>query len=298
MGSARIIILVVAAVAAIALMVIVGRLISHKPAPQVVAVAAPAKPMTRVVVASHDLPVGETVVAADLAWQPWPADALNPAFITDGRTAEAPAQGVPAVVAAQTSRVASAAVTAVTGGHSPMDALLGAIVKTPILANQPVTNAQLVRGGEGGYMAVVLRPGMRAFAIPVSVNTDAGGFILPGDRVDVLQAHEADAPAGNGTRQFVALTLLKNIRVLAIDQTAQPPKAGGQSAIGSVATLEVSPMDAELMTLAKAQGEVILTLRSYADVRGPSGSGGAEQFKVGTVRIVRNGVASETQVTP
>jgi pilus assembly protein CpaB len=69
MGAARILILVFAAVAAIILMVIVGNLIRHKPttAPQVA--AAPAKPMTRVVVAAHDLAIGSRLVAADLAWQ-------------------------------------------------------------------------------------------------------------------------------------------------------------------------------------------------------------------------------------
>jgi pilus assembly protein CpaB len=297
MGAVRIIILVVAAIAALILTMIVGHLISHKPAPQVVAVAAPAKPVTRVVVAAHDLPIGETLIAADLAWQSWPADALNPAFITDGRSAAAPAQGVPAAVASQTSRVAADAVSAVTGAKSPMDALLGAIVKSPILANEPVTNAKLVRGGQGGYMAVVLRPGMRAIAVPISVNSDAGGFILPGDHVDVLQAHEADLPNSNGQKSYEAQTLLHNVRVLAIDQNAQEPKNGVQASVGSVATIEVSPRDAESVAAAKAQGEMILTLRAYTDAGGPSG-GGARTVKVGTVRIIRNGQVSDVTVTP
>lgn len=297
MGAVRITILVVAAFAAIVLMVIVGRLISHKPQPPAVA-AAPAKPMTNVVVAAHDLTIGQRVAAADLKWQPWPVDAVNPAFITDGQSAAAPAPGTTAAVANQTSRVAAEAVNAVTGGHSPMEALFGAIVKTPILANEPVTSAKLVRGGEGGFMAVVLKPGMRAIAIPVDVKTDAGGFVLPGDRVDILQARQADQAGSGGQRPFVVQTLLHNVRVLAIDQNAQAPKNGAQSVIGTVATIEVSPADAEAVALAKAQGEMTLTLRSYADAGGASGGSDAGSFKIGSVRIIRNGQSSDATVTP
>lgn len=298
MGAVRITILVVAAIAAIVLMVIVGRLISHKPGPPPVVAAAPAKATTKVVVAASDLAIGQRVTAQDLKWQDWPADALNPSFVTDGQTTVAPPAGTTAAVASQTGKVAAEAVNVVTGGHSAMDALFGAIVKTPILANEPVTSAKLVRGGEGGFMAVVLKPGMRAIAIPVDVKSDAGGFILPGDRVDILQARQVDQPGSSGARPFVVQTLLHNIRVLAIDQNAQPPKNGAQSAIGTVATIEVSPADAEAVALAKAQGEMILTLRSYADAGGPSGGAGGGTFKIGTVRIIRNGQASDTTVTP
>jgi pilus assembly protein CpaB len=295
MGSARIITLVVAAVAAIALMLIVGRLISHKPASGPAPVAAPAVQTANVVVAAHDLPIGERLVSADLTTQAWPLSAVNAAYITDGQPAPAPRPGA-AGVADKTSRAATAAVNAVTGGRGPMDGLIGAIVKTPILANEPITNAKLVRGGEGGYMSVVLRKGMRAIAVPVSVNTAAGGFILPGDHVDVIQAHQGESNNG-GTRPFVVQTVLENVRVLAIDQTAQPPKNGGQSDVGAVATLEVDPAGAEHLALAKAQGEMILTLRSFADALGPS-RGGPDNGALGTVRIIRNGQISEATVTP
>lgn len=299
MGSARIITLAVAAVAALLLMFIVGRLISHKPAPAPIqAAAAPVVQTTNVVVAAHDLPVGERLVAADLTTQPWPLTAVNAAYITDGQSNPAPRPGA-AGVADKTSAAASAAVQAVTGAHGPIDGLIGAIVREPILANEPITNVKLVRGGEGGYMAVVLKKGMRAMAIPVSVNTGAGGFILPGDHVDVIQAHQIDANNG-GARPYVVESVLQNVRVLAIDQTAQPPKNGNQSDIGAVATLEVDPVEADRLALAKAQGEMILTLRSYSDAAGPSSVGAANggDARLGTVRIIRNGQISETTVTP
>jgi pilus assembly protein CpaB len=136
---------------------------------------------------------------------------------------------------------------------------------------------------------------MRAVAIPMSVNTDAGGFILPGDRVDVVQARPSDPAANGGRPGFVAQTLLRNIRVLAIDQNAQPSKGGQQSQVGSTATLEVAAADSEVLARAKAQGEVILALRPYSDAGGPSGRGEAG-LDSGQVRIFRSGQAPEVMV--
>lgn len=252
MGAVRITILCVAAVVAIGLALVVGKIVGHKPAPVAAVVAA--KPMTQVVIAHRDLPIGTKLASGDLAWQPWPLDAVNPTFITDGKSqTPAPAGDAAAVAAQKAANAAQAATSAVTGG-GPMASLYGSIVRTQILANEPVTQAKLVRGGEGGYMAVVLQPGMRAMAVPVSISTDAGGFILPGDRVDVLQAHVLQAQGTSGPRT-VSQTLLRNIRVLAIDQASQPPK-NGQSVVGAVATLEVAAADAEIVARGKAQGEI------------------------------------------
>ena len=245
--------------------------------------------MTQVLVAQKDLPAGTRLAMGDLTWQPWPADSVNPAFITDGR-AELPATNAAVAVA---NKAAAAATQAVAGG--PMEAASGSIVRIPILANEPVTQAKLVRGGEGGYMAVVLNPGMRAVAVPVSVTSAAGGFVLPGDRVDVLQGRPAD-PSGGGHPGFVAETLLRNIRVLAIDQTSDAKTV--QSMVGAVATLEVAAQDAEILVKAKSQGDMVLALRPYADANQPSGRGISDPGATGDVRIFRNGQLSDVTVTP
>src|SRR5688500_2511491 len=105
MGRSRILILAVAAVSAIALAFIV-RGLAARPAPAPVAVAPVqnAKPMAKVLVAKRDLPIGARIAETDLQWQPWPADAVNPSFITDGSVA------VPQPVAASaTDKVVKAA---------------------------------------------------------------------------------------------------------------------------------------------------------------------------------------------
>ena len=289
MGATRTAVLVVAGICAVVLMFLVRGLVAHKPPPPPAAIAAPAQPMTQVLIAHRDLAVGTRLANGDLAWQQWPADSVNPAFITNG-AAQMPATTPAAMVATKAAAVAEV----VTG--SPMDSVYGSIVREPILTNEPITQAKLVRGGEGGYMAVVLNPGMRAMAVPVTVATAAGGFVLPGDRVDVLQSHASDISNG-GKAGFVAETLLRNVRVLAIDQTSAPPK-GAQSVVGAVATLEVAAADAEILAKAKAQGEMVLALRAYSDAGGPSGRGVAGSQNTGDVRIFRNGQVSDVMVTP
>jgi pilus assembly protein CpaB len=285
MGATRsIIIVAIAAICALGAALLVGRLFVHRAPAAPVVIAAPTKPMAQVMVAQHDLPVGTALASGDLAWQPWPVDSLNPAFITDGQAPQAAAAG------------------AVTKG--PMDALYGAIVREPILAHEPVTNAKLVRGGEGGFMAVTLRPGMRALAVPVNASTAAGGFILPGDRVDVLQSHQQEGnTSGGGSALFasrsgqVAQMLLRNVRVLAIDQATKAPK-NASSVIGAVATLEVPAADADVVVRAKAQGEIILALRSYSDTGGPTVRSQPESNAGGIVRIFRDGKPTEVMVAP
>jgi len=287
MGSNRVIIpIVVAAFAAILLMLIVRGLMGHHGHPQVAAAAAQ-RPMTQVLVAHRDLPTGTRLASGDVAWQPWPADSLNPAFITDGRSAQPVQTGAVAAV----TRTAENAVAS----SAPMDAVYGAIVRVPMLANEPIVQTKLVRSGQGGYMAVMLQPGMRAVAIPIGVSTAAGGFILPGDRVDVVQARQNQgAGAGPG---YTAETLLRNVEVLAIDQASQPAK-GAQAMVGATATLEVPADDAEVLARAKAQGEVVLALRSYADAGGPMGSGGNGRQATGEVHIYRGGIVTDAMVTP
>jgi len=133
----------------------------------------------------------------------------------------------------------------------------------------------------------VLQPGMRALAIGVSVESGAGGFILPGDRVDIIQSQSDD---GVETTR----TVMTNIRVLAIDQAAAAP-ADAKAVVGAVATLELTPSDAEFIALAEQQGELILALRSYADVAGPSGRAVTSRQVRRTstaVRVWRNGQAT------
>ncbi|WP_242921920.1 Flp pilus assembly protein CpaB [Caulobacter sp. CCUG 60055] len=270
MGSPRaIILLIVAAFAAIALAVIVRGAFGHKTPTAAAPIIAAKAPTTQVLVAQRDLGVGERLAQGDLGWQAWPAGDLNPNYITDGGAPVAASAGV----AAKAEQKVAQTARAVTVGQDRMGALYGAIVKQALVKGEPVVSGKLVRGGEGGYMAVVLDPGMRAMSVPISVDKAAGGFILPGDHVDVIQSREL-AGVGPQTRPtMVSDTLLRNVRVLAIDQKTTADK-NAQAMVGAVATLEVAASAAEALARAQAQGQgqggLSLALRSLADSKGPS----------------------------
>lgn len=305
MKPARIIVICVAAVAAIGLALVVRAMGSPSREPVAVAAAAPveAEPMAKVLVAAKDLQPGQRLTEADLEWKDWPIDEVNPAFITDGSVptgspdaaaATAPAADKPEGAVAT---VARAATNLATGGAKAD--YVGSVVREPILAGEPIISRKIVRAGDSGYMAAYLEPGMRAMAIRVTVETAAGGFILPGDRVDVVLTRETNlANAGTAESErtkFSSATVMQNIKVLAIDQST---RAGDdeQTVIGATATLEVSPRDAEALALAKSEGELSLILRSYADTGGPSGRVAPTVRPASAVRVYRGG-APEVVVT-
>lgn len=293
MKPARIIVICVAAVAAIGLALVVRAMGSPSGEPAAVATAAPVetRPMAKVLVAARDLEPGQRLTEADLDWKDWPVDEVNPAFITDGSVpvpnAAPAAADKPAGAVASVTR----AVTDIASGGSKAD-YVGSVVREPILKGEPIVGRKIVRAGDSGYMAAYLEPGMRAMAIRVTVETAAGGFILPGDRVDVVLTRETNLSnmgASEGDRsKFTSATVMQNIKVLAIDQST---RAGddAQAVIGATATLEVGPRDAEALALAKSEGELSLVLRSYADTGGPSGSVTGGPRQASAVRVYRGG---------
>ena len=283
MGSARIALLVVAAIAAIGLAFIVRGMVTPK-RPEAVAAAAPAQPVVQVLVAKRELPIGTRLTPADLGWQPWPADALNAAFVTDGGAPALPAK-MPDKAVQKAARVANDMVMP----QGPMQAFEGAIVKEALAEGEPVVARKVVRAGQSGFMAVVLQPGMRAMAVPINAETAAGGFILPGDRVDVLQSR---TDSNGGSKTMLTEVLMRNVRVLAIDQNIEPAK-DARTIVGGVATLEIPAGDVEVIARGKAQGEMQLALRSYADIGGAPGRGVASRASAQGVRVFRAGQVTE-----
>ncbi|PVM91385.1 Flp pilus assembly protein CpaB [Caulobacter radicis] len=295
MNPVRIIIVLVAAASAIGLAMLMQKAVGGKSARSEVVASAPgaptldAKPMTLVLVAKRDLAIGTRLTKDDVDWKAWPADAVSPVYITNG-AAPAEAQGG----AAKVVKTAAEA-TSVLGGAPPEAAVEGAIVRDPLLAGEPIVPRKIVRGGEGGYLSVVLSPGARAMAVPVTSETAAGGFILPGDRVDVLMSRDAPTgDAGGGGKQVVAETVLQNIRVLALDQATTAEK-DAKTIVAATATLEVRPAEAEALTRAKASGPVTLALRAYTDLGGPSGVAAPTQDST-VIRINRGGQTSSIAV--
>lgn len=291
MKPARIVVICIAAVSALGLALVVRAMGNSAPAPAAAATVE-TRPMARILVAAKDLEPGKRLTDGDLAWKDWPVDEVNPAFITDGAT-PLPAKPVAEASAEKAGKAVEGAakvVREVASSGAKAD-YVGSVVREPILAGEPIIGRKIVRAGDSGYLAAYLEPGMRAMAIGVTVESAAGGFILPGDRVDVVltaQTNQGGVEGGGG--KYVAGAVLQNVKVLAIDQST---RAGDdeQAVVGATATLEVAPRDAEILAQAKAQGELSLSLRSYADTGGPSGSvrRAAAAAPGQTVRIYRGG---------
>jgi pilus assembly protein CpaB len=297
MGALRlVIVLVAAAAAAVALALVARHLTASHPSTAMAAIPPP-RPQVRVLVAKRDLKIGDRVQAEDVTWQAYPQESASAAFITGGP------------VKASLVDKAEAALSA----DPQVQALTGDLVLEPIAAKEPLTMRKLVKGGAGGFMAVKLPAGMRAMATPVTVESGAGGFILPGDHVDVIEDIKLTSAqnAGGGTpaQPIQSKTILKNITVLAIDQ-APEPKPGASSLVGATATLEIPEADIDILAKAREEGTLQLALRSHADMEGPPAAAaavaaaaqprhamrlGALQTEI-SVRIYRGAKATDVKV--
>ena len=293
MGRVRLILISLAALVIALGAAFVARGFATPRQPKTVIVqAGPApSPTVNVLVAKHDLQVGDRLDAANIGWRAWPAEGLGASFVTDGGAASVAPSGLPGQALAAAGGAAQAARTAVAGADGGrLAGWFGAVVRESVSAGEPVTDKKVVRAGASGVLAVTLQPGMRAMSLPLTADSGAGGFILPGDHVDVVQIQKT--PGG-----VQAATVMRNVRVLAIDQnTKADVKTASQ--VGTQATIELSPPQAEDMVLARAQGELTLVLRSYADAAGATSTGEIRRTaqEAPVVRVFRSGQETEVKV--
>lgn len=168
-------------------------------------------------------------------------------------------------------------------GADSQESLYGATVRQPVEAGQPLTVNAVVRQGEPGFLAAVLKPGMRAVSVPTGRVESNFGLVSSGDRVDVIlglkreDAVSATTEAASAPK-LAAQTILRDVRVLALNNQARGElqvrseddskdkdaarKANASSAHFETVTLEVSPADAEKLAVAKEVGSLQLALRS------------------------------------
>ena len=142
--------------------------------------------------------------------------------------------------------------------------LFGAMVRQTLLAHQIILPADVMRPGDHGFLAAVLTPGKRATSVGVDAVSGTAGLIWPGDHVDLILTQQIDDPAVPIGRRFAGETVLKDVRVIAIDQqlvqggTSTNTDASQQS---RTVTLEVSPEDAEKVAVATRLGKLGLAVR-------------------------------------
>lgn len=143
------------------------------------------------------------------------------------------------------------------GAFSDIDSVVGQTTKIFLAAREPVTATKL--SSRGGGLSMLVRPGLRATSLEVNQVSGVSGFVLPGDRVDVLCTVD-----GRGSNQeAVTKTILQNAEVLASGQktTQQDNKPITVQAV----TILVDPYGAERLALGLHEGKVHLVLRNPED---------------------------------
>src|SRR5689334_17010446 len=224
MDKKKLTLLLVALVIAVGTALAARTLFVGASAPQAAAAAAPEVKGPKVLVAQRALPIGTIITADAISFQGWPKDMVQDAYFLDG--------------------------------EADMSKLLGTVVRYPITAGQPVTQGALVAPGDRGFLAAALGPGMRAITIPVSAKTGVAGFVFPGDHVDLVLTQQVK---GGETQALKASeTILKNLRVLATDQSTTTEQVDGKSVVrtSSTVTLEVTPRIAEKVAVAETIGQL------------------------------------------
>src|SRR5476651_2277564 len=180
------------------------------------------KPMATktIVVAKEPLRFGTEVNASMLQEVPWPADAVpSGAFSTINDI--------------------------VSGGRR--------VVLAALEANEPVLALKITGAGQRATLSALVKPGMKAVTIRVNDVEGVGGFVLPGDHVDIVLTRQIDK--GSATTEVV----LQNTRVLAVDQTAD--ERAFKAAVAKSVTLEVDTIEAQKVWLASSVGSLSLLLR-------------------------------------
>ncbi len=179
--------------------------------------------LVSVVVAGQDIPFGATIERHKLTTIQWPAEAVPGGVYTD----------MSALVASD--------------GEDPRRA------KRAMVKGEILLAAKLSNFGEKVTIGQTLSPGNRAMAISVNATTSVGGFVTPGDYVDIVLT-------SRDNRGLRAQTILQKIRVVGVDQQTDELNEAAQ--IARTVTVEVTPLQGQKLALAQRAGTLSLTLRN------------------------------------
>lgn len=195
--------------------------------------------MIEVAVASKPLSVGAAVSDENFKWQQWPKNSPVPG----------------AIVREENKKVSD---------------LAKGKIRRDMNVGEPLLKVLLADGKSGNVLAAAMADGMRAMAIKVSAQSMVGGFISPGDHVDVILTYQVKLSgddrieAAEKVDRFASETVLENVNVLAIDQNSKK-EDDNKAKVGRTVTLEVDASAAEKLALAGEMGELSLVLRALGE---------------------------------
>lgn len=234
--SIRNAILIAAALLITVVTVFVARswLDSQRAQPQVIAQAAPEPTGVKVLVAKVAMPTGVFIQEEHLLWQIWPDDDVPESYLIEEEVSP-----------------------------EMMKKMVGAVVRRGFSAGEPITPTRFISPGDRGFLAAVLRPGYRAIAIRVNATSGVSGLVFPGDRIDIILTHTVSDRTGEEVvERRASETVLENVRVLAIDQSVD--ETSNEPNYAKNFTLEVTPKQAEMVSVVRELGALSISLRSLA----------------------------------
>ncbi|PHR60737.1 MAG: Flp pilus assembly protein CpaB [Robiginitomaculum sp.] len=225
---------------------------------------------TKILVAKQDIPLGTRLSPELIGWQKWPTEALNDSLIDSESEADA------------------------------LESYLKAVTRTTIYRGEPILKRKVVHTGTRGQMAALLRPGMRGIATRINVESAAGGFIQPGDRVDVVLTVRTEG-SQNGFTNYSSATIFENVHVLAVGKVHNNTEAGVAYISGSTALLELSQIDSEVLIEAQSKGDISLVLRGLnrrdaAFVASSATKGRRKKKSMSTITLYRNGQSQHVAI--
>ena len=233
MGPRRIIVLLIALVAAGGTAMYARSWVEGQQANVTVVAPAPQQDFHEVLVAEDDLPAGSFVKPGHLRWQRWPTDDVPESYVLKAQRSE--------------------------------EAMVGAVVRRRIAAGEPITDGLVVKPGDRGFLAAVLAPGMRAVSVPINAISSHSGLIFPGDRIDLILTQALSTNEGEDSVRRVSETVMRDVRIIAMGaDTHDDPGNGKANQKAKTATFEVTPAQAEQVTLLTELGKLSLSLRSLA----------------------------------
>ncbi|NVM76641.1 pilus assembly protein CpaB [Duganella sp. SG902] len=136
--------------------------------------------------------------------------------------------------------------------------LVGRVLRTSVLRDEPLSEAKLAPAGTLGGLSALIAEGKRAITVRVNDVVGVAGFALPGNFVDIIVNTQSNERA-------ISKIVLERILVLAVAQEVGRDET--KPRVVNAVTLEVTPAQAENLDLARSVGTLSLVLRNQVDPR-------------------------------
>jgi pilus assembly protein CpaB len=182
----------------------------------------------QVLVTTKYLSIGTPVTTDLIKWQEWPLKDIQPFYLVKSEK-----------------------------NQDKYNQMLGSLLKRSLSQGEPISVEDVVKKGERSFLSALVRPGMRAVSLPLGNN--AGVLISPGDWVDIISANMHTK--GSGPDNFSGRTLVANIQVLAVDHYMDENNPKGITSSPRSITLEVTPEQAEILSMAMKLGNLTFSVR-------------------------------------